>query len=223
MKLKLMNVSRTFGIGEEKIDAIKNINFTFDKGEQIMIVGKSGAGKSTLLNILGLLDSGFTGDYIINDKNVKDLNHRQLAQLRNEYFGFVFQEYVLIEDESVYKNVEVPLRYSSRKKKDYKALVLEALKEVELEKLAEKNVNLLSGGERQRVAIARALVNKPKIIIADEPTGSLDADTRKSVLDIIYQYISDEHILIFVTHDLENNKRGSQQIMIIDQGNLSDM
>ncbi len=143
--------------------------------------------------------------------------------MRNEYFGFVFQEYVLIEDESVYKNVEVPLRYSSRKKKDYKALVLEALKEVELEKLAEKNVNLLSGGERQRVAIARALVNKPKIIIADEPTGSLDADTRKSVLDIIYQYISDEHILIFVTHDLENNKRGNQRIMTIDQGNLSDM
>ncbi len=141
--------------------------------------------------------------------------------MRNKMFGYIFQEYALLESETVYDNVRVPLIYSDVAKQKHREYIQESLEQVGLGGHIRKKVKYLSGGERQRVAIARALVNKPQVILADEPTGSLDGKNRQLVLDIIYNYIDETKILIFVTHDLENNRSGSQRILQLHQGDLT--
>ncbi len=141
--------------------------------------------------------------------------------MRNKMFSYIFQEYALLESETVYDNVKVPLLYSDVPKKKHREYIEEALDQVGLSGHLRKKVKHLSGGVRQRVAIARALVNKPRVILADEPTGSLDSKNRRLVLDIIYNYLDETKILIFVTHDLEKNRRGTQRILHLHQGRLS--
>jgi putative ABC transport system ATP-binding protein len=186
-----------------------------------MIIGESGSGKSTLLNIIGLLDRGYEGNYIIGGKNAKEYSNRDQAVMRNKMFGYIFQEYALLESENVYDNVKVPLLYSDVKRQKFREYIEESLSQVGLKDFMKKKVKYLSGGERQRVAIARALVNKPKVILADEPTGSLDSKNRKQVLDIIYNYLDETRVLIFVTHDLENVRKGAQTIVQLKQGYLT--
>ncbi len=200
--------------------ALKNISFNIKEGEQVIIVGESGAGKSTLLNLIGLADLEFDGEYRLMDEDIRLLNSKQKVGIRNKTFGVIFQEYALIEDETVFNNVKIPLLYSSLKKTEYKRRVQKVLSSVGLEEFLNKKVNELSGGQRQRVAIARALVNEPQIILADEPTGSLDDRITEQVMNIIYQYLNKNKILILITHDLEKIKRKNQRIIKLHQGRI---
>lgn len=221
MKLLLENVSRIYESDGNKTPALTEISVSFREGDQVMITGESGAGKSTLLNIIGLLDRGYQGHYFIAGKNAREYSAKEEALMRNKMFSYIFQEYALLESETVYDNVKVPLLYSDVPKKKHREYIEEALDQVGLSGHLRKKVKHLSGGERQRVAIARALVNKPRVILADEPTGSLDSKNRRLVLDIIYNYLDETKILIFVTHDLEKNRRGTQRILQLHQGKLS--
>lgn len=220
MKLTLKNIGRIFEKDGYQTQALNNVHLDISEGDQIMIVGESGSGKSTLLNIIGLLDRGYTGHYLIDDNDVANLKPKQLAKLRNKLFGYIFQDYVLLESETIYENVKIPLLYSDINPQEYDTYIETVLKQVELYDVQHKKVKYLSGGQRQRVAIARSLVNQPSIVLADEPTGSLDSKTRDNILDIIYNYLDDSKILLFVTHDFENNKRGNQRKMMINKGEI---
>lgn len=220
MNLELRNVNRIYETDGLRKQALKDITIKISSGDQIMILGASGSGKSTLLNIIGLLDKGYEGQYLIDGIERKTLTEKEQATLRSLLFGYVFQDFVLVENETIFENVRIPLIYSTIEKSKHKAMIETALEGVGLAGMSRKRVKYLSGGERQRVAIARALVNQPKIVIADEPTGSLDQITREQVLDIIYNYLDEDKILLFVTHDLENNRRGEQKIIDIRNGEL---
>lgn len=220
MNLELRNVNRIYETDGLRKQALKDITIKISSGDQIMILGASGSGKSTLLNIIGLLDKGYEGQYLIDGIERKTLTEKEQATLRSCLFGYVFQDFVLVENETIFENVRIPLIYSTIEKSKHKAMIETALEGVGLAGMSRKRVKYLSGGERQRVAIARALVNQPKIVIADEPTGSLDQITREQVLDIIYNYLDEDKILLFVTHDLENNRRGEQKIIDIRNGEL---
>ncbi|NLL75290.1 MAG: ABC transporter ATP-binding protein [Erysipelothrix sp.] len=220
MNLELRNVNRIYETDGLRKQALKDITIKISSGDQIMILGASGSGKSTLLNIIGLLDKGYEGQYLIDGIERKTLTEKEQATLRSRLFGYVFQDFVLVENETIFENVRIPLIYSTIEKSKHKAMIETALEGVGLAGMSRKRVKYLSGGERQRVAIARALVNQPKIVIADEPTGSLDKITREQVLDIIYNYLDEDKILLFVTHDLENNRRGEQKIIDIRNGEL---
>lgn len=220
MNLELRNVNRVYETDGLRKQALKDITIKISSGDQIMILGASGSGKSTLLNIIGLLDKGYEGQYLIDGIERKTLTEKEQATLRSRLFGYVFQDFVLVENETIFENVRIPLIYSTIEKSKHKAMIETALEGVGLAGMSRKRVKYLSGGERQRVAIARALVNQPKIVIADEPTGSLDQITREQVLDIIYNYLDEDKILLFVTHDLENNRRGEQKIIDIRNGEL---
>lgn len=220
MIIELKNVNRIYDTDGLKKQALKDLSLKISSGDQVMIIGASGSGKSTLLNIIGLLDKGYEGQYLIDGIERKSLSEKEQASYRNSLFGYVFQDFVLVENESIYENVKIPLIYSKVKKSKHKSMIETALESVGLLDMSRKLVKYLSGGERQRVAIARALVNQPKILIADEPTGSLDKNTRDEILDIIYNYLDEEKILLFVTHDLEHNRKGNQKIIEINNGTL---
>lgn len=202
MKLELKQVGRIYGSGLDEAPVLQGISLTLSEGDRVILTGESGAGKSTLLRILGLIDRGFSGEYFIDGKNSRDFKAGQLQKMRNQVFGFIFQEYALVEDDTVFENVKIPLLYSGKKKKEYKEEVEKILQKLELLELMGKRVRSLSGGQRQRVAIARALVNRPKIIIADEPTASLNARVAEQVLQTMQDYLDETKILIMATHDL---------------------
>lgn len=221
MKLTLENINRVYTTEDQSVHALKSCTIEFNSGSQYMIVGHSGSGKSTLLNILGLLDTGYSGNYFIDNVSMRKLTHQQKAYYRNKVFGYIFQEYALVEYETVYNNVQIPLLYSSVPTSQHGHYIDEILQKVGLIDVKNKLVRYLSGGQRQRVAIARSLVNKPSIILADEPTGSLDDKNRAIILDILYDYMDETKILCFVTHDLEKNRRGIQHVIYISDGELS--
>lgn len=223
MKITLENINKVYKKDGYETHALKDAKLQVQQGDQIMVVGPSGSGKSTLLNIIGMIDRDFKGSYQINGKEVAKFSSKQLATMRNTTFGYIFQEYALIESATIYDNVRIPLLYSKVNSRKHRALIEEALHNVGLNDINNKKVRNLSGGQRQRVAIARALVNKPTVILADEPTGSLDGATRDQILNIIYQYVDETKILIFVTHDLSVNRRGEQRIINISEGLLSKM
>jgi len=220
MYINIKNINKFYYSTDRNTEALSNINLSIDNGDEIVIVGESGAGKSTLLNILGFIDSDYSGEYFIDEKNIRQLSSKEKSKLLNKTFGFIFQEYALLEDETVFENIKIPLIYSNVKRKDYKRMIEKALNLVELNELINSKVSTLSGGQRQRVAIARALVNNPKVILADEPTGSLDDRMTNQVMDIIYKYLDDTKILILVTHDLRRIKRDSQKILTLDHGKI---
>ena len=218
MSIDLNNVLKIYNKSGNKTIALRGIDLSIKDGEKIIIVGESGAGKSTLLNIIGLIDRQFSGDYLLDGKNILDFNTNEICKLLNQTFGFIFQEYALIEEETVFKNVKIPLVYSSVRKKYYRKKVEDMLKSVELNNVIDKKVNELSGGQRQRVAIARALINNPSIILADEPTGSLDKRMTKQVIDIIYSCLDESKILILVTHDLKRIQITDEKIITLEDG-----
>ncbi|NMA74778.1 MAG: ABC transporter ATP-binding protein [Bacteroidales bacterium] len=220
MKLILKDVNKTYLKDGYETDALKGLSIEINRGDQIMIVGPSGSGKSTLLNIIGLLDRDYEGSYLFDNHEMKNVSEHDLSKYRNKTFAYIFQDYLLLENETIYDNVVVPLLYSKTGKHDYQHKVMDILTKVGLHDISNKKVKYLSGGERQRVAIARSLVNGPDIILADEPTGSLDANNREIILDILYDYVSEGKTLLFVTHDLENNRRGNQRVIEIREGIL---
>lgn len=200
--ITLFDLHKTYGSGESEVKALRGISLLVNKGEMIAVMGPSGSGKSTLLNIIGCIDKATRGKYLLSDRSIDGYNDVERAELRNEVFGFVVQDFSLVERYSVYKNIMVPLSYSKKMIKSKKDKIEKVLFQLGI--LEKKNAMAynLSMGQRQRVAIARAIVNDPDIILADEPTGSLDSNTGKEVLDILKKLNTEGKTIIIVTHDI---------------------
>jgi putative ABC transport system ATP-binding protein len=215
--IEIKNLSKTYLLGKVPVHAITDISVRINPGEFVAIMGPSGSGKSTLLNLLGCLDLPSSGTYFLEDFNIKSLKPNQLAEVRNKRIGFVFQNFNLLPRASALENVELPLIYG--RIKNSREIALEALKSVGLSERSKHRPNELSGGERQRVAIARAIVNKPAIVLADEPTGNLDTKTGKDIMDIFSRLNDEGTTIIIVTHERDIAGLTKRTIEMID-GNI---
>ena len=201
--IKIEKLHKSYPIGKDSLHVLKGIDLHIKKGEFVSIMGSSGSGKSTLLNIVGLLDGHYEGNYYLNGQLIKNLNEKKAAILRNKFLGFVFQSFNLIGYKTALENVALPLYYKGMARKERLKVALDYLDKVGLKDWANHLPNELSGGQKQRVAIARALVTKPKVVLADEPTGALDSVTSDSVMDLLKD-INDEGMTVFViTHEEE--------------------
>lgn len=215
--IEAKKLTKTYGKGEAAFKALKSVDVTINAGEVVAVIGKSGSGKSTLLHLLALLDAPTSGTVSISGKNATSLSRKNVDTVRNEQFGFVFQQFFLNANDSVLNNVVLPLKIRGVAPGERKKRGLDALKAVELEEKANSKAIDLSGGQKQRVAIARALVSSPKVIFADEPTGNLDTATGKKIEDLLFELNKTKGItLIFVTHDDDLAKRCQRQIVIRD-------
>jgi putative ABC transport system ATP-binding protein len=216
--LKLENISKTYQKGSQTIAALQDIHISVENSEYIAITGSSGSGKSTLLNLLGLLDTPSSGRYRIYGHDASNLDDTAASRLRNQLIGFVFQSFHLIPERRAWQNVALPLEYlkPGLSLKDRKKRSFEALERVGLLERAEHFSSELSGGQEQRVAIARALVNQPKLILADEPTGNLDATTGLGILELLEGFVRDGATLLIVTHDLGVAARATRVIELRD-------
>ncbi len=212
--IKLIDVKKDYVNDEVATKVLHGISFTIDPGEFVAIMGPSGSGKSTLMHILGFLDMLTSGQYFFKDQDVSNLNDDDLAKIRNEEVGFVFQAFNLLPKTSVYDNVKLPLLYSQAKNQD--ALVMAAIKSVGLFHRLNNLSNRLSGGEKQRVAIARALVNNPSIIFADEPTGNLDSKSGNAIMEIMERLNDEGHTIILVTHESDTARHAKRIIKMAD-------
>jgi len=188
-------------MGSSSLHVLKGINFNVEEGELVAIMGSSGSGKSTLLNILGMLDSADEGEYILDEVPIKDLNETKAAKYRNKFLGFVFQSFNLINYKSALENVALPFYYQGIARKERQQLALEYLEKVGLKDWATHLPSELSGGQKQRVAIARALASRPKVLLADEPTGALDTQTSYEVMDLIQKINEEGKTILVVTHE----------------------
>lgn len=215
--IKLENVNKSYRSGEDTLHVLKDISLEINTSEMVAIMGPSGSGKSTLINLIGFIDKKFEGNYLFEGKACSDYNDKKLSMIRNEKVGFVFQNFSLIENNTVLENIELPLLYAGYKIRDTKKKVLDILKKVELEEKIDKYPKQLSGGQQQRIAIARAMVNNPQFIIADEPTGALDSKTSLDIIKLFRELNEKEGItIIIVTHDLEMAKYCDRTISIYD-------
>lgn len=201
--ISLQNVVKTFSLGENEVHALRGVSFDIEQGGCVSIVGPSGSGKTTCMNMIGCLDRPTSGDVFVDGKNTATMKDTELAHLRNKTIGFVFQQYFLLPSFTVLENVMLPLRYQGISKSERKRLATEELEKVGLANRLKHKPNELSGGQKQRVAIARALVTKPKVILADEPTGALDSETGLSVLDLFLNINKTGTALVIVTHNME--------------------
>lgn len=201
--ISLQNVVKTFSLGENEVHALRGVSFDIEQGGCVSIVGPSGSGKTTCMNMIGCLDRPTSGDVFVDGKNTATMKDTELAHLRNKTIGFVFQQYFLLPSFTVLENVMLPLRYQCISKSERKRLATEELEKVGLANRLKHKPNELSGGQKQRVAIARALVTKPKVILADEPTGALDSETGLSVLDLFLNINKTGTALVIVTHNME--------------------
>ena len=199
--LKLTDICKDYVQGKEPVRVLKNINLTVEKGEYLAIMGPSGSGKTTLMNLIGCLDIPTSGDYRLEDRDLKDLSDDELADIRNKYIGFVFQSFHLLPKMDAVDNVALPLLYAGVPLKERRARAEEALKAVDLGERLHFFPNQLSGGQCQRVAIARAMVTKPALLLADEPTGALDTKSGNQIMDIFRQLSRDGMTIIMITHE----------------------
>ena len=214
--IEIQSVSKIYNLGQTVVKALDNISLSIYENDYISIMGPSGSGKSTLMNIIGCLDVPTKGDYKFNSELISEMNDNQLANIRNQKIGFVFQTFNLLPKLNAMQNVEVPLIYSSLGKKDRIERVEEALSIVGLQDRMTHKPNELSGGQRQRVAIARALVNKPSIILADEPTGNLDSKSGNDILKFFSKLHKAGNTIIMVTHEESVAKLSKRRIDIFD-------
>ncbi|MCD2256300.1 ABC transporter ATP-binding protein [Agrilactobacillus fermenti] len=221
--INLKNVNKYYQNGDSQFHVLKNINLSIDSGEFVSIMGPSGAGKTSLINVLGFIDRSFEGEYQFDGQSYDTIDDRTLSRLRNQSVGFVFQNFKLIQNNTILENVELPLLYGGMSKREAKPIVLEALEKVGLPNSATKIPNELSGGQQQRVAIARAIVHKPKFVLADEPTGALDSKTSSEIMAIFKKLNEDEGTtVLLVTHDKRVSEYGDRLITIFDGAITSD-
>lgn len=199
--ITLKDINKTYDMGQASLHVLKGIDLHIDKGEYVSIMGASGSGKSTLLNILGILDDYETGDYHLNNIKIKNLSEKQAAVYRNELIGFVFQSFNLINFKNALENVALPLYYKNISRKKRNIIAMEYLDQMGLKDWAYHMPNEMSGGQKQRVAIARAIISKPKILLADEPTGALDSVTTVEVMKLLSGLNSNGLTTIIVTHE----------------------
>jgi putative ABC transport system ATP-binding protein len=214
--IEIKNIMKSYKLGGETVHALNNISFEINKGEFIAIIGPSGSGKSTLMNMIGCLDRPDSGQYLLDGKDIGKMNDNQLATIRNQKIGFIFQNFNLLTKLTAVENVELPLLYAGLSTKIRRELALESLKKVGLADRAGHLPSQLSGGQQQRVAIARALAGNPSILLADEPTGALDSKTSKEILDIIKQLNELGNTIILITHDLSIAKQAKRMVSIQD-------
>ena len=209
-------VHKSYDLGKTSVHALRGVSFSIEKGEFVSIMGPSGSGKSTLMNIVGCLDTPSEGTYLLNQRNVGQLNEEQLAGIRNEEIGFIFQQFHLLSRSSALENVALPLKYASVQRTEQLSRAEEVLNKVGLSHRLNHKPTELSGGEQQRVAIARALVNSPSILFADEPTGNLDSKTGKEVLEIFKELNGKGQTIVVITHEKEIAKQSQRTITIKD-------
>jgi putative ABC transport system ATP-binding protein len=201
--IKITNIKRDFVLGNEIVYVLKGIDLQINKGEYVALMGPSGSGKSTLMNLLGCLDTPTSGTYILNGKDVSQMQDDELAEIRNKEIGFVFQTFNLLPRTTALDNVALPMIYAGYSKSERNERATEVLKQVNLADRMDHQPNQLSGGQRQRVAVARALVNKPSIILADEPTGNLDSKTSVEIMKLFGDIHASGNTVILVTHEEE--------------------
>lgn len=215
--IELKNVDKFYKLKADKLHALKSLSLTIEQGDFLMIMGKSGSGKTTLLNLLGLLDSFDSGNYIFNNKDVTHLNENQRSELRNSYMGFIFQQFHLIDSLTIGQNIELPLLYKGGSPvKERSELIEKYLQIVGLSHKRNQLPSELSGGQQQRIAIARALINNPYVIFADEPTGALDSETGEEIMNILKKLNEEGKTIIMVTHDEDLTKYANKVIHIKD-------
>lgn len=214
--IDISNITKVYEMGEEKLFALNGVDVVIERNEYVAIMGPSGSGKSTLMNIIGCLDTPTSGKYILNGKDVHEMDDDELAEIRNKEIGFVFQTFNLLPRNNALHNVELPLIYSGLSKADRIKQAQNALSNVGLADRMMHKPNELSGGQRQRVAVARALVNNPSIILADEPTGNLDTKTGEEIMSLFTDLNKKGNTIILVTHEEEIARHANRIIKIRD-------
>jgi putative ABC transport system ATP-binding protein len=214
--IRFNKISRRYQMGSETIYALREVSLQIDRGEYVAIMGPSGSGKSTLMNLIGCLDTPTSGEYELNGVQVSQMDDNQLAEIRNREIGFIFQTFNLLPRSDALRNVELPLIYSGVGAEERRQIALEALANVGLGDRIHHKPNQLSGGQRQRVAVARALVNKPSILLADEPTGNLDTKTGMEILALFEDLSGKGNTLIVVTHEEDVARHARRMIRIRD-------
>ena len=214
--IRLQNVSRRYQMGGETVHALREVSLEIQRGEYVAIMGPSGSGKSTLMNLIGCLDTATSGRYELNGINVSEMNDNQLAEVRNREIGFVFQTFNLLPRSNALHNVELPLIYAGMPADERRKIALEAISQVGLADRMHHKPNELSGGQRQRVAVARALVNKPSILLADEPTGNLDSKTGAEIMALFAELSQKGNTIIVVTHEEDIARQARRVIRLRD-------
>jgi putative ABC transport system ATP-binding protein len=214
--IRLEKISRRYQMGAETIYALREVSLEIQRGEYVAIMGPSGSGKSTLMNLIGCLDTPSGGSYQLNDIQVSQMDDNQLAEVRNKEIGFIFQTFNLLPRSDALRNVELPLIYAGVPADERREIALEALRNVGLADRIHHKPNELSGGQRQRVAVARALVNKPSLLLADEPTGNLDTKTGNEILLLFEELASRGNTIIIVTHEEDVARHARRMIRIRD-------
>ncbi|MCI0411596.1 ABC transporter ATP-binding protein [bacterium] len=214
--IRTENLTRKYQMGEEEVHALNGVSVGIEKGDYVAIMGPSGSGKSTLMNLLGCLDSPSSGEYWLNEHAVSTLSDDELARVRNKEVGFVFQTFHLLPRYTALENVQLPLVYSNVDPEERLQRAEQTLKDVDLADRMHHKPNELSGGQRQRVAIARALINRPSILLADEPTGNLDSNTGKEILALFDRLHKNGNTIILVTHDAEVASHARRVIRLRD-------
>ncbi len=214
--IDIKGITRNFQLGQETVKVLKGIDLTIEKGEYVAFMGPSGSGKSTLMNLLGCLDTPTSGSYILNGADVSTMTDDQLAEIRNKEIGFVFQTFNLLPRTTALGNVALPMIYAGKSKTERNERAAEVLKNVGLADRMDHKPNQLSGGQRQRVAVGRALVNKPSIILADEPTGNLDSKTSVEIMNLFDEIHAAGNTVILVTHEEDIAEHAHRVIRLRD-------
>ena len=214
--ISMKNIVKSYKMGEEKLTVLQGINLEVEKGEYLAVLGPSGSGKSTLMNIIGCMDTADSGEYFLNGQAIHTMHEKDLARLRNSQIGFVFQKYHLIPKYNVVQNIIMPLLVRGENHRDAEKMCEETIRALGLQDRLKHKPTELSGGQQQRVAIARALVGNPSVLLADEPTGALDSNTGKEMLDVLKQLNELGNTIIVITHDMNVAGHAKRVIKIID-------